>query len=36
MNTDLKAIEEWASIFTDKTKLISTVSKHYLFHKAEV
>ena len=36
MSADLKAIEEWASILTNKTKLISTVSKHYLFHKQEV
>lgn len=36
MSADLKAIVEWASIVTDKTKLISTVSKHYLFHKKEV
>lgn len=36
MSSDLAAIKDWASIFTNKTKLISTVSKHYLFHKAQV
>merc|ERR1712051_914169 len=36
MGDDLAAIEAWASIFTDPKKLISTVSKHYLFHKAEI
>ena len=36
MQEDLTAIKEWASVFTDKTKLISTVSKHYLLHKKQV
>lgn len=30
MSSDLKAIEEWTSIFSDKTELISTVSKNYM------
>ena len=33
MPDDLSAIESWATIFTNKTKLISTVTKHYLLHK---
>lgn len=36
MGDDLKAIEQWASIFKDPKKLASTVSKHYLFHKADI
>ena len=32
-SADLKAIEDWAAIFTNKKQLISTVSKHYLLHK---
>lgn len=36
LGDDITAIEEWAQVFTNKTKLISTVSKHYLFHKSEV
>ena len=36
MQDDLSAIESWASIFTNKTKLISTVTKHYLLHKRQV
>ena len=35
MTADLKAIGEWASILTNKTELISTVTKHFLFHKKE-
>ena len=36
MGPDIVAIEEWAQIFKDKPKLISTVTKHFLMHKKEV
>lgn len=36
MQDDIQAITSWASVFTNKTELISTVTKHYLFHKKEV
>ena len=36
MGDDLKAVEQWASIFTHKTDLISTVTKHMIFHKSEI
>ena len=36
MQDDLSAIESWASIFTEKTELISTVTKHFLLHKKQV
>jgi len=36
MGDDLKAIESWATIFTSKTDLISTVTKHLIFHKSEI
>lgn len=36
MQDDLGAIKEWAAIFTNKGKLISHVTKHYLTHKKQV
>ena len=36
MQDDLTAIKSWASIFTDESKLISTVTKHFLVHKKEI
>jgi hypothetical protein len=36
MSDELTAIESWASTFTDKSKLISTVTKHFLMHKKAV
>ena len=36
MSADIKAIEQWATIFTNPTELAATVSKHYLFHKTEI
>jgi len=36
MSDDLAAIESWASVFTSKTQLISTVTKHFLMHKKAV
>ena len=36
MGDDLKAVEQWATIFTSKTDLISTVTKHMIFHKSEI
>ena len=36
MSADVKAIEQWATIFTNPTELAATVSKHYLFHKTEI
>ena len=36
MQDDLSAIASWADVFTSKTKLISTVTKHYLLHKRAV
>ena len=35
-SVDLKAIESWASIFTNRTQLIATISKHYLLHKKAI
>jgi ABC-type ATPase with predicted acetyltransferase domain len=32
-SAELKAVEDWASIFTNKKELISNVSKHFLLHK---
>ena len=36
MGDDVRAIEKWASIFTNKTELIATVTKHYLLHKKAI
>jgi hypothetical protein len=33
---DIKAIESWAEIFTDRKKLVATVSKHFLTHKKAI
>jgi hypothetical protein len=33
---DLKAIEAWATIFTNKSKLVATVTKNFLLHKKGV
>jgi len=35
MQDDLTAIKDWASIFTNKSKLISKVTRHFLTHKDE-
>ena len=36
MDEDIAAIESWAQIFKSKTELISTVTKHMIFHKSEI
>ena len=36
MDDDIKAIESWATIFTEPTKLASTVGKHWLFHGTQI
>jgi len=36
MDSDIAAIESWATIFTDPAKLSKTLAKHYAFHKAEI
>lgn len=36
MQDDITAIAEWAAVFSSKTKLVSTVTRHYLRHKGEV
>lgn len=36
MEDDIAAIEEWATIFKQPTKLAKTVSKNWLFHGTEV
>lgn len=36
MQDDLTAIKSWASVFTDKTELVATVTKHFLLHKKQV
>lgn len=36
MGNDLKAIEEWGTIFKQPERLTATVSKNYLFHKKSV
>ena len=36
MQDDLKAIADWASVFTSEAALISTVTKHFLLHKKAV
>lgn len=33
---DLKAIEAWATIFTNKAQLVAQVTKNYLLHKKAV
>ena len=35
MGDEITEIEQWAGVFTDKGKVISTVTKHFLFHKKE-
>ncbi len=36
MDEDIQAIEQWAQIFTNPTALAATLSKHWLFHKAQI
>ena len=36
MKEDVKAIKEWAYIFTNAEQLAATVTKHYLFHKTDI
>ena len=36
MQDDLTAIKSWASIFTDESQLISTVTKNFLEHRNEI
>lgn len=36
VSTDIAAIESWAAIFKDPSALVSTVTKHFLFHKKEI
>ena len=36
MDDDIQAIESWAKIFTEPTKLASTVGKHWLFHGSQI
>ena len=36
MGDDIAAIESWATIFTNKTELIATATKSWLFHKKAI
>ena len=36
MGPDIKAIEQWASIFEDRTKLIADVTKRYALHRKAI
>ena len=36
MDDEIAAIEEWATIFQDPTKLAATISKNYLLHKKKI
>ena len=36
MGDDVKALEEWASIFTHPTKLVTTAGTHYELHKKAI
>ena len=36
MGDDIAAIEQWATIFTNPTQLVSTATKHYLLHKKAI
>ena len=36
VSPDIKALESWATIFTNPTELVSTVTKHYLLHKKAI
>ena len=36
MGDDIKKIEQWAQIFKTPKDLITTATKHYLFHKADI
>ena len=36
MDDDVAAIEAWAQIFTEPTKLSETVAKHWLFHGNQI
>ena len=36
MSADLAAIESWASIFTNKSKLVGKVTRNFLMHKKVV
>jgi hypothetical protein len=36
MDADIAAIEAWAQIFKNPTELAATITKRYLFHKAEI
>ena len=36
MDDDIAAIEAWAQIFTEPTKLSETVAKHWLFHGNQI
>ena len=35
MGDEIAEIEAWAGYFTDKSKLVGRVTKHFLFHKDE-
>ena len=36
MGDEIAMIESWAGNFSDKSKLVGKVTKHFLFHKAEI
>ena len=36
MSDDIKAIEAWATNFTDVKSLVPTLTKRFLFHKKEI
>ena len=36
MGDELKAVEDWAKIFTNPSELVKTVTKHFAFHKAAI
>ena len=36
MGDDLKAIEQWASIFLNPAELTATITKHYALHRKAI
>ncbi len=36
MSDEIAAIEDWATIFTDPTKLAATIAKNYALHKKRI
>ena len=36
MDDDIKAIEDWASVFTNPTELAAKLAKHYAIHQKQI